>query len=170
MVTYREALREEMFKLAQNPKVRFVGYNTTYGPKMNGTLEGLHDHCIEMPVAENLMAGVAMGLSLKGFLPVLCFERFDFVLAAADAIVNHIGNLQPYGLVMPMIIRVCIGTDKPLDPGHQHKQDHCGLLHGSNFLRVRLLSNVADIRKAYATPIDRPYIFIEYKELYGSTD
>lgn len=166
MVTYREQLHKEMLRLAANPDVRFVGYNTAFGPKMNGTLVGCEKSCIEMPVAENLMCGVAMGLSLKGFLPVLCFERFDFVLACADALVNHIGNLQEYGLVMPMIIRICVGMREPLDPGLQHTMDHCGLLHGSNHLRARILSSVKDIQEAYGTTIDRPWIFIEYRRMY----
>jgi len=164
MVTYKEQLHTEMLELAKNPLVRFVGYNTAYGPKMNGTLIGCEKSCIETPVAENLMCGIAMGLALKGYLPVLCFERMDFCLAGADALINHIMGLQQYGLVLPMIIRVCVGQWKPLDPGSQHTQDY------SNFFPCERAFTIDDIKQLYATKIDGPYMFVEYRGLYETRD
>ena len=162
-MTYKEALTKEMDLLAQDPKVRFVGYNTAYGPRMNGTLCHVPiDKCIEMPVAENLMCGVAMGLSLEGFLPVLCFERMDFCLTCADALFNHIGGLQHYGLVLPMIIRVCIGTDCQLDPGVQHRQDYTSMFRMYSGIEVREFSG------EYPTEINYPIMIVERKEKYDS--
>jgi len=167
MVTYREQLHKSMLKLAQYSKTRFVGYNTAHGPQMNGTLVGCEEKCIEMPVAENLMCGVAMGLALKGYLPVLCFERFDFCLAGADALVNHIGALQQYGLILPMIVRVCVGSHKPLNPGPQHTRDH------SEFFRRHFmlddLDSVQKIRDVYGSRITMPWMFVEYRSLYDTT-
>lgn len=170
MVTYREQLHKEMLKLAADPNVRFVGYNTKCGPQMNGTLKGCEASCIEMPVAENLMCGVAMGLALKGFLPVLCFERMDFTLACADALINHIGGLQHYGLVLPIIIRVCIGHDVPLDPGFQHKRDYQDFFMTHSEFLVWWVNNPSDIEKYYtdAHNTKMPVMIIERKELYDS--
>ena len=160
-MTYKQALTQEMDRLAKNPKVRFVGYNTTYGPRMNKTLCNVPiSQCIEMPVAENLMCGVAMGLALEGFLPVLCFERFDFCLTCADALFNHIGGMQHYGLVLPMIIRVCIGSDSPLDPGVQHKQDYTSMFRMYSGIDVREFSG------EYPSEIDHPIMIVERKSLY----
>ena len=160
-MTYKEALTREMDRLALDPKVRFVGYNTAYGPRMNGTLNNISiEKCIEMPVAENLMCGVAIGLALEGFLPVLCFERFDFCLTCADSLINHIGGLQHYGLVLPMIIRVCIGTNSPLDPGVQHRQDYTSMFRMYSGIDVREFSGV------YPSEIDHPIMIVERKSLY----
>lgn len=163
MVTYREQLHQEMLRLAKNPRVRFVGYNTSHGPKMNGTLIGCEESCIEMPVAENLMCGVAMGLALKGFLPVLCFERMDFMLAGADAIINHMWALQKYGLTLPIIIRACVGMETPLDPGPQHKQDYSKFFNGEKLMCVK------DIKHFYGLSEPYPVLYVEYRRLYDTT-
>jgi len=171
-MTYKEALHKEMLQLASNPKVRFVGYNTKCGPQMNGTLKGCEASCIEMPVAENLMVGVAIGLALNGFLPVLCFERMDFMLAAADALFNHVGKLQHYGLTIPIIIRACVGNDHPLDPGWQHKQDYSPLFsYEPSIVSVRVLT-VRGVQFYYglAQGCKQPLLLTEYKELYEATD
>ena len=160
-MTYQQALTVEMEKLAQNPKVRFIGYNLKFGSKYYGTLANISgDKIIECPVAENLMTGLAMGLSLEGFLPVLMFERFDFCLICADALFNHIGGLQHYGLVLPMIIRVCIGTDCPLDPGVQHRQDYTSMFRMYSGIDVREFSGV------YPSEINRPVMIVERKSSY----
>ncbi len=168
-MTYKEDLTQEMNKLAQNPRVRFVGYNLKFGSKFYGTLVNVpEDRIIETPVAENLMCGIAMGLALEGFLPVLCFERMDFTLVCADALINQIGALQHYGLILPMIIRVCIGTDKPLDPGWQHKQQYIDLFnkyHSGIMTREVSIRNIKDWY-TYAGKIDKPIMLVERKEWY----
>ena len=60
-----------------------------------GTLKDVpDDQKIETPVAENLMVGLAIGMSFEGFKPVVYFERHDFMLVAADAISNHIDKIE----------------------------------------------------------------------------
>lgn len=116
-----------MTELGKHPDVRFIGYNTRYGGKAGGTLNGVPDEkCEEFPLAENLMAGAAIGLSLDGFIPVLWFERMDFILCALDAIVNHLNYISRLsdGQHKPaVIIRVCVGNKgKPLYTGATHTQ------------------------------------------------
>jgi len=167
--TYKDLLHDMMAAFAMNPFVRFVGYNTAYGHKMNGTLVGCEALCIETPVAENLMVGVATGLALNGYLPILCFERSDFLLAGMDALVNHLSHLQTYGLRLPMVIRVCVGNDQPLNPGTQHVQDYSEFFEKYTKLPVyRLLSHL-DIKQAFIhRVVDRPIITVEYRRLYDS--
>ena len=160
-MTYKEALTQEMNKLAMNPKVQFIGYNLKFGSKYYGTLANISgDKIIETPVAENLMVGLTMGLALEGFLPVLMFERMDFCLAAADALFNHVGALQKYGLVLPMIIRVCIDNDIPLDPGFQHKQDYTSMFRMYSGIDVREFSG------EYPSEINYPIMIVERKDKY----
>jgi pyruvate dehydrogenase E1 component beta subunit len=60
-----------------------------------GTLKNVSaSQKIETPVAENLMVGLAMGMSFEGFKPVVYFERHDFMLVAADAIGNHVDKIE----------------------------------------------------------------------------
>ena len=56
------------------------------------------------------MSGLAIGMCLEGFLPVIYFERHDFMLVAADAIVNHIDKIERIShgeFKVPVIMRAC---------------------------------------------------------------
>jgi pyruvate/2-oxoglutarate/acetoin dehydrogenase E1 component len=163
-MTYKDALHHEMLKLAVSPKVRFIGYNTKCGHQMYGTLKGCEESCLEMPVAENLMVGVGIGLSLEGYLPVICIERADFLLACADAIINHVCALQKYGMKpLPMIIRVTVGTNYPLDPGFQHVQDHTELFR--KYLPVfEFRRDITAVNMSMRNGF--PFMIVDRKELY----
>jgi pyruvate/2-oxoglutarate/acetoin dehydrogenase E1 component len=129
-MTYKEAITAEMTRIALDPLARFVGYGMHRNGAM-GTLIGVKpEQIVETPVAENLMTGIACGLSLNGFVPVLYFERADFLMNAADAIVNHIDKMKVIsrGEFAPaLIIRVTIGNrTKPLFTGETHTQDFAG--------------------------------------------
>lgn len=118
-----------MNMLARDPLVRFLGYNVKYG-RAGGTLNEVPEHqLLEMPVAEGLMAGVAIGMSIKGYRPVLFFERSDFLLNGSDAIINHLCKIRDLsnGEFAPAcIIRVVVGNrKKPLFTGAPHVQNFC---------------------------------------------
>src|ERR1700730_8083640 len=112
-MNYKKELTAAMDSLAQDPLVRFVGYGISIGKAM-GTLKNVAPaQLIEMPVAENLMVGFATGLALKGLKPVVFFERFDFILNALDAIVNHLDKIKTIsrGEFNPtMILRIVVGN------------------------------------------------------------
>ena len=126
-MTYREQITAAMTALATDNRTRFIGYGLATG-RAGGTLRDVPaEQIIETPVAENLMAGIAIGQSLAGNLPVLYFERFDFVLNAADALVNHLSAASEIsrGQFSPaVIIRAVVGNRlKPLFTGKTHTQD-----------------------------------------------
>lgn len=127
MAGYKDALIAANTKLGLDPKSRFIGYGLMRGRAM-GTLKQVEDsRIVETPVAENLMLGLAIGLSLKGCLPVVFVERMDFVLNAMDAIVNHLDKMEEIsrGEFKPAaIIRCVVGNqNKPLYTGVTHTQD-----------------------------------------------
>lgn len=126
-MTYRDAIRRSMEMLAEDPLIVFIGYNLKYGSKGYKTLNQIDSSkIIETPVAENLMAGLAIGMSLEGYKPILIFERHDFMLNALDSLVNHLDKLPQLsnGDYNPkIIIRAIIGRKEPINPGPQHMQD-----------------------------------------------
>lgn len=126
-MTTKEILTEAMTELGQDLKVVFLGYNVLYG-KAAGTMSGVpEEKLIEMPLAENLMTGAAIGFSLDGFIPVVWYERCDFLTCGMDAIVNHLNHISGLsdGQHKPaVIIRVCIGNKAaPLFTGPTHTQN-----------------------------------------------
>jgi pyruvate/2-oxoglutarate/acetoin dehydrogenase E1 component len=125
ILTYKEHLHKIMLKLSKDPFVRFIGYNTRYGHQFNGTLVGCEKSCIEMPVAENLILGLAIGMAMEGYKPIVCIERMDFLWACADALVNHLDKAKHLGWGnLNVIIRTCVCSRQPLDAGCQHTGDY----------------------------------------------
>lgn len=132
MPSYKESLTAAMTALAADPRRVFIGYGLITGRAM-GTLRHVPDaQIIETPVAEGLMTSAAIGQSLAGRLPVVYFERGDFLTNAMDAIVNHLFAIRELsrGEFKPaVIIRVTIGNrEKPLFTGPVHTQDFSGAL------------------------------------------
>lgn len=126
-MSYKEELTRANAALGTDDRTRFVGYGLKWG-RAYGTLSGVREaQIIDTPIAENLMVGLAIGLSLKGYRPVVFFERMDFICNAMDAIVNHLDKiaLLSKGEFRPaVIIRAVVGSlQKPLYTGAVHTQD-----------------------------------------------
>jgi len=173
-VNYKEALIHSMGAMAADPATCFIGYGVKYGGKAMGTLRNVPENqLVETPVAENLMVGVAIGMALKGRKPVVFIERFDFILNAADAIVNHLDkiNLISRGEFAPnIIIRVVAGNrNKPLFTGETHVQDFSAAFRamvGFPVLQCRSAEEVtANYRDAFAGLSRQSSMLIEYKDL-----
>ena len=123
---YKDAIKKSMEMLAQDDRFKFLGYNVKYGSMAYGTLKDVQDKCMETPLAENLMADLAIGLSLEGYRPVVFFERQDFILNSLDAIVNHMDKIDSMSngqFKTPVILRATVGAKNILNPGPQHTQD-----------------------------------------------
>lgn len=129
---YKEAVTVANTELARDPERIFIGYGITKTHAM-GTLSGVpSEQLLETTVAENLMAGMAIGMSLMGRKPVVYIERCDFLLNALDAIVNHLNAIPitSRGEFSPAVIfRIVVGNrNKPLFTGATHVQDFSAAL------------------------------------------
>lgn len=153
-LSYKDELTKAMELLAQDPLIRFVGYGVKIGGRAGGTLKNVHDsQLIEMPVAESLMVSFAIGLALKGLKPVVFIERFDFILNALDAIVNHLDKIETisHGEFKPtMILRIVVGNSrKPLFTGKTHTQDFSVALRALVSFQVINLDGPGSIENHY---------------------
>lgn len=123
---YVEELKKAMSLLAENDKVVFIGQAVKYaGTGLYDTLEHIPDNKrIEFPVAEYLQSGVVNGMAIQGIIPVSIMPRWNFLLMGTDQIVNHLDKflLMSDGRCTPKaIIRVAVGSERPVDPQDQHK-------------------------------------------------
>jgi len=163
LLSYPGEITRAMQMLAQDPRTVFIGQNVRYGGAVaiRETLEGIPEcQKLEMPVAEELQLGMCIGLSLEGYLPVPIFPRMDFLLRAADQLVNHLDKMEEMsaGRFRPkVIIRTGVGATSPLDPGPQHSQDHTDALTVllTNIDVIRLES-AAEIVPAYRVALESP--------------
>jgi pyruvate/2-oxoglutarate/acetoin dehydrogenase E1 component len=165
---YKDAIKTAMESLAKNPKTIFLGYNVKYG---NEILKDIaKPQLFETPVAENLMVALAIGMSLEGYLPVVYFERFDFILNALDAIVNHLEKIKDIShneFDPQVIIRAVVGNkNAPLFTGATHTQDFTEAL--SLLTKIPVIKLPYDSKKIieiYET--SRSCIIVEEKDCYN---
>lgn len=172
-LSYKGELTAAMSFLAEDPKVRFIGYGIKYGRAM-GTLKYVPDwKLIETTVAENLMVGLATGMALKGLKPIVFIERFDFILNALDAIVNHLDKIETISrgeFKANIILRIVVGNrDKPLFTGETHTQDFSRALKELVSFPVIALKDPRQIGIQYKAAhafLDRhSTALVEYKDL-----
>jgi len=126
-LTYKDALTLAMALLAEDSRTLFVGQTVVYGGQtMFPTFQHVpKDRRIELPVAEEFQMGFCTGLALEGYIPISVYPRWDFLILAANQLVNHLDKLPLMGDFRPkVIIRTAVGPTVPLDAGPQHTQDH----------------------------------------------
>ena len=126
-MTYTGELARAMTRLGEDARAVFVGINiVSGGQSMHPTFAGVpREKLIEFPVAEDLQMGFCTGLALAGYLPICVYPRWDFLLLAANQLVNHLDKMPVIAGVTPkVIIRVAVGPTYPLHGGPQHTQDH----------------------------------------------
>lgn len=169
-ISYKDAVTKSMTELGDEGAI-FIGYNVARGDAM-GTLKNVPaNQKLETPVAENLMSGLAIGMSFEGYLPVLYFERHDFMLVAMDAIGNHIDKIERIShgeYKVPIIIRAVEAYGGPFYSGPTHHQDFTNVLKALVSFPVLDPKNGIEILKAFkgAKLSGRPAIIIERKSRY----
>ncbi|MBI2618377.1 hypothetical protein HYW58_02925 [Candidatus Kaiserbacteria bacterium] len=169
-ITYKDAVIQSMTELGKAGAI-FIGYNVRRGDAM-GTLKNVsEEQKIETPVAENLMSGLAIGMSFEGFTPVIYFERHDFMLVAADAIVNHIDKIERIShgeYTVPVIIRAITADAGPFYSGPTHSQDLTDAFKALVSFSVFDPLTGVDVLKAFksAELSKRPVIIVERKSRY----
>lgn len=168
--SYKDAVNLAMAELS-NLGAIFIGYNVLKGDAM-GTLKDVPDEQkIETPVAENLMAGLAIGMSFEGFIPVLYFERHDFMLGAMDAIINHIDKIERIShgqYKVPVIIRAVTADAGPFYSGITHSQDFTEVLRKAVSFPIYDPKDGKEVLHAFRSAVKskRPAIIIERKSRY----
>ena len=97
MNKYGIELKKAMEMLAQDERVLFLGQTVGF-PGSRFTYKTFKDipleKRIELPIIEEAQMGICAGLALGGYIPVSVYPRFDFVLLAANQLVNHHDKLE----------------------------------------------------------------------------
>jgi len=168
---YFDAVKQSMEMLAKECQAIFVGYNVKYGAAYGALKDIPEEQKIETPLAENLMAGLAMGMSLEGFRPVLFFERHEFFFNACDAILNTLDIIEVISegqYSMPVIIKAVAGSTKPFYGGLTHTRDMTDIFRSIVSFPVYAPRNSNEVLKAYeiAKVSKKPVIISERKALY----
>lgn len=169
---YLEHIQKGMDLLASDPRTIFIGQAMEYkGHAVSRQVQNYNkSQLLELPVAEELQAGIAIGLALEGYIPVSVYPRNDFAILAMNQIVNHMDKWKLMtGQDLHMLIKMLVGSKFPLNAGHQHTQNHSEAfkLMCPN-IKITELVEINQILPTYESFIldKKPTIIIEHTELY----
>ena len=170
-MTYQQSITKAMIDLSQKEEVVFLGEGLINAGRIYNTLDGVPlDKCLEMPIAENLIMGSAIGLAITGYKPIVVFQRMDFMTNACDAIVNHLSLIPKMSgskVKLPVIIRAIIGSrDSKFNVGLQHSKRLTDMF--KPWIHTVELNEKMNIFSYYelAYKADYPVLLIEDKDLY----
>lgn len=172
LTPYKDALTDAMTWLGQQENIIFVGQQIVYaGNPMSTTLTNVSkDLMIELPVMEETQMGMSLGLAMQGKNVVTFYPRWDFIILASNQLINHIDKFELMtGKKVNILIRLGKGSDKPLDPGHQHKgnyfEEYKKMCPHITFHDLKDASTITQIYKDAYTK-GGVHVLVEYPELY----
>ena len=170
---YKIALTNAMSDLAKLDETIFIGQQIIYaGNPMSTTLtEVPKEKMIEVPVMEETQMGMSLGLAITGKTVISFYPRWDFVISAANQLINHVDKYELMtGKKVNILIRVGKGANVPLDPGHQHKANYINEFKTMcPNIEIHDLKTWQDVELSYNYAIKEGgiHILAEYPELYN---
>ena len=129
LTSYGEAIREGFqYILNKNEKSFVIGQGLWSPWYVGNSMRDLDQEfgkkrIIDTPVSELATTGAAIGAGLSGYSVVVVHPRMDFMLLAADQIVNQAAKWQSMlggGIKIPLTIRSIINRGG--EQGAQHSQ------------------------------------------------
>ncbi len=123
------------------------------------------------PISEAGFVGVASGMAMRGLRPVVEIMFGDFLLLAADQLVNHAAKFRwMYGdkVDVPLVVRAPMGGYRGYGPTHsQTLEKHFLGVPGLAVVAIDHLTNPGQMLKKAVIDDDRPVVFIENKGMYA---
>ena len=169
---YKIALTNAMSDLAKLDETIFIGQQIIYaGNPMSTTLtEVPKEKMIEVPVMEETQMGMSLGLAITGKTVISFYPRWDFLISAANQLINHIDKFELMTeKKVNILIRVGKGANIPLDPGHQHKANYLDEFKSMcPNIEFHDLKTKVDVELAYKYAMSGGvHVLVEYPELYN---
>lgn len=177
-ITFREALREALYEeLKRDEKVFLMGediaeYAGPYKVTQGLVQEFGHERVRNTPLAEQAIAGGALGAALAGMRPVAEIMYIDFSTLALDQILNQVAKFRYMtggAVKVPVVIRTQGGGGRAA--GLHHSQSLEAFYTHIPGLYVVMPSTPYDAKGLLKSAIrdDNPVMFIEHKNLYNET-
>ncbi len=172
---FQEAMEEEMGK---DETVLYMGEDA--GGKVGGPFalsKGLQfkfgeDRVFDTPDSEGAYVGLAVGLAISGFRPVVDISFMDFMLVAMDQIINSAGKIRYMSGghnvdKVPMVIHTMAGAGRRA--GSQHSASFESWFMSVPGLKVVAPSNPYDVKGIMKSAIqdDNPVIVMKHKFILG---
>ena len=176
ILTMREALNQAMAEeMARDPNVFILGeevgaYQGAY-KVTQGLLQKFGEWRVrDTPIAEEAIAGIAVGAAFTGLRPIAEMMTFNFSILALDMIVNHAAKYRYMSggqVRCPMVLRGPSGAAAQV--AAQHSQAFESWFAHVPGLVVVMPSSPRDAKGLLKSAIrdDNPVIFMENEVLYN---
>lgn len=174
-LTYAQSIREAHAELLRSDTRVFLIGPGLWSPWYAGSsllnldVEFGKDRVIDTPLSENAVTGAAIGAALSGLRPIVFHARMDFVILAADPIINQAANwsyLFSGQSGVPIVIRAVINRGG--QQGAQHSQAlHAMFMHIPG-LKVVMPATPKDAKGLLISAVHdgNPVLYIDDRWLY----
>ncbi|HEY0813724.1 MAG TPA: alpha-ketoacid dehydrogenase subunit beta [Pseudonocardia sp.] len=174
-ITYAAAINDALrIEMERDPTVFLLGEDIGKPGGIYTVTRGLYDQfgaerVMDTPIAEAGFVGLATGAAAAGLRPVVEIMFVEFMLVAADQIMNQAAKLHFLSggqITVPLTIRTQQGIVG--GGGAQHSQSLESVFASVPGLSIALPYTPADAKGLIATAIrsDEPTLVIEHKGLY----
>jgi len=175
-ITYAQAICEAIDEeMARDKNVLILGEDVGILGGNFKTAVGLQQKYGDLrvkdtPISENSFLGMSLGMALTGLRPIVEIMFSDFLLLAADQLLNQIAKIRYMSggqAKVPLTVRTTIGAGR--SSAAQHSQSlHAVMCHIPG-LKVVIPSSAAEAKGLLKTAIreDNPVVFIEHKMEYN---
>jgi len=174
-ITLVEAVNQALaYEMEANPDVIVMGEDVAKDGGVFRATVGLVDkfgpeRVLDTPLAESMIAGLAIGMAARGLKPVAEFQFMGFIYPAIDQIINHAARLRNRTrgrLSCPVVFRTPFGAGIHA-PEHHSESTEAMFAHTPG-LRVVIPSSPA---RAYGLLLASirdpdPVVFLEPSRLY----
>lgn len=174
-ITLVEAVNQALaYEMQANPDVIVMGEDVAKNGGVFRATVGLLDkfgaeRVLDTPLAESMIAGLAVGMAAQGLKPVAEFQFMGFIYPALDEIINHASRMRNRTrgrLTCPVVFRTPFGAGIHA-PEHHSESTEAYFAHTPG-LRVVVPSSPA---RAYGLLLASirdpdPVIFLEPSRLY----
>ena len=122
------------------------------------------------PISESTIVGMASGLAIEGYKPIVEIMFGDFLSLAFDQILNNLSkyyNMYNQSVKLPLIIRTPMGGGRGYGPTHSQSIEK--FFYGINGLNIYSINPFFPIEKIYQDAFNNinPNLIIENKKLYN---
>jgi len=174
-MTVIEAIRAALFEeMANDARVPVMGEDIGRLGGVFRATDGLLDRfgperVVDTPMAELSIAGIAVGLAMKGLRPVAEIQFADFIHAAADHILGEAAKIRYRSAgdwSCPLVVRTAYGAG--FRGGPYHSQSVEAFYTHAPGLKVLAPSTPADAKGLLLAAIrdPDPVLFLEHKRTY----
>lgn len=145
------------------------GKGGVFGITRNLTAKYGEGRCFNSPLAESSIIGIALGMSVNGYKPVVEIQFTDYMWTGVNQLFNELASFYYRSdgeWNCPVVVRMPYGGY--IQGGPYHSQSNEAYLAHCPGLKVVVPSNAADAKKLLKAAIrdPNPVVFLEHKALY----